>query len=541
MVMLQSELINRFMLFIGELMKTALTKRSIIMKTIQVGGSTLGSRFLGIIREVLMVRYLGAGAIADAFITAWKIPNSLRKIFAEGALSAAFIPTLVTLVKEGRREDANGLISIGFLVFEGIVLALCFLVMWEAQRVVWFMAPGFSEDQIRQTVPYLRIVMPFIFFISSSALLTGALQSVNHFFVPAFSPILLNIIFIGSICLCTLYAWPVEYLCFFILGGGALQFAWHVLTFFKLHFSFGPITSRVKRIFGDVFLKFGNCLLSMSFMELTLIIDTQFASLLPTGSVALIYYANRFMGIPLGVFIASFSTILLPHFSRLATYAPKRLSFYLLEVTKFIFWVTIPITFLMIFFSHDIFSTIFLSDKFSMDKVYQASLILNVFMLGLFFFSLNRILLNLYYALHNTRIPALVSLVATLVNVALNWCLLDVLQAPGLALATVISAGVQTLCYLAYLYLYASFDFYVADFFVFIMHYLMQLSAIGSLFILTYYLISKVIMILLPAYMAELLLYKLLLWAWVGPLCLAVFALLYYSRTFFKVRLYFLD
>ncbi len=516
-------------------------KKNIIQKTIQVGTSTLASRILGLVREVLMSRYLGVGIMADAFVAAYKIPNSLRKIFAEGALSAAFIPTLVKLVKEGKRDDANGLISLGFLVFEGIVLVLCILVILTAPTVVWLMAPGFSQEEIARAVPFLRILMPFIFFISSSSLLAGALQSVNHFFVPAFSPILLNIVFIASLTLCLINKLPVEYLCFFILCGGCLQFLWHIATFFKLQFSFGAISSRVKQIFSSVFVKFGNCLLSMSVMELSLIIDTQFASWLPTGSVALIYYANRFMGIPLGVFVTAFSTILLPHFSRVVTYAPKRLSFYLLEATKLFFWVTIPISFLMIFFSRDIFTTIFLSDKFPMEKVCQASVVLIAFMSGLFFFSLNRILLNLYYALHNTRIPALVSIVATLTNITLNWFFIDLLQAPGLALATVIAALVQTVLYTSYLYVYAEFTFYFKEFALFVLCYMVQLIITGTLFVWCYYVVRGFIEQFLPGYVACLLLYKLPFWFWVGPLCLLGFAALYYFRAFFRVRVYFLD
>ncbi|MEX0849390.1 MAG: murein biosynthesis integral membrane protein MurJ [Candidatus Dependentiae bacterium] len=522
-------------------MKNALSKQSIIKKTIQVGGSTLGSRFLGIIREVLMVRYLGAGAGADAFITAWKIPNSLRKIFAEGALSAAFIPTLVKLVKDGKKEDANGLMSMAFLVFEGIVLALCALIIVKAPLVVWFMAPGFSSEQIASTVPYLRILMPFIFFISSSALLAGALQAVNHFFVPAFSPILLNIVFISSLIICLSNQFPVEYLCFFILCGGLLQFLWHVVTFLKLHFSFGAITESVKSIFGGVFLKFCNCLVSMSVMEVSLIIDTQFASLLPAGSVAMLYYANRFMGIPLGVFVTAFSTILLPHFSRVVTYAPKRLSFYLLEAAKLIFWVTVPVTFLMIFFAEDIFATIFLSDKFPIEKVQQASIVLIAFISGLFFFSLNRILLNLYYALHNTRVPAVVSVIATLVNVGLNFLFIHTLKAPGLALATVVSAMIQTGLYALYLYKYMHFTFYCAEFAKFIGRYSMQLLITGSLFLITYYTLHKAILIMLPSSVAYFFLHKIGFWLWVGPLCLVAFAALYSFRKFFRVRVYFLD
>ncbi len=522
-------------------MKSALTRESIMSKTMQVGISTLGSRFLGIIREVLTVRYLGASSAADAFITAWKIPNSLRKIFAEGALSAAFIPMLVKLVKGGHRDDANGLMSLGFIVFEGIVLLLCVLVILKAESVVWLMAPGFSEEQVLVAMPYLQILMPFIFFVSSSALLAGALQSVNHFFVPAISPILMNIVFILALVICITYALPIEWLCYFILFGGLLQFLWHLGVFFRLHFSFGSITKRVRRIFLDVFAKFGNCLLSMSVMELSLVIDTQFASWLPSGSVALIYYANRLMGIPLGVFVTAFSTILLPHFSHVVIYAPKRLSFYLLEATKLIFWVTIPVTFLMIFFSKEIFITVFLSDKFPMEKVLQASNVLIAFMIGLPFFSMNRILLNLYYALHNTFVPAIVSIIATLVNISLNWLFIDTLQAPGLALATVVSALVQTILYLWYLYRYQNFTFYFKHFAQFSLNYMIQLLVVGFLFVCSYYAIYNLINYYFSSWLAQWLLNSVLLWFWIGPLLLASFMALYYFRASFNVKLYFFD
>jgi len=481
-----------------------LHKRSIIKKTMQVGGSTLGSRVFGIIREVLMVRYLGSGAVADAFITAWKIPNSLRKIFAEGALSAAFIPTLVTLVKKGDREQASGLMTLGFLVFEGIVLALCAVVICCAPTVVWMMAPGFSAEQIARTVPYLQILMPFIFFISSSALLAGALQSVNHFFVPAVAPILLNIVFIGSLLICLRNALPVE-------------------------------------TFRSVFAKFGNCLLSMSVMEVSLIIDTQFASGLSEGSIALINYANRFMGIPLGVFVTAFSTILLPHFSRVATYAPRRLSFYLLEATKLIFWVTTPMMFFMIFFSEDIFSTMFLSDKFPLEKVQQASTLLTLFVSGLFFFALNRIFLNLYYALHKTAVPAVISVVATVANICFNLLFITHLKAPGLALGTVLASMVQVALYAWYVYRYMGFTFYLQAFGRFVFRYSTQLIVTLGAFLGLYYTGRYAIAQFVPDTIAHVLLHTLLFWCWVGPLCMLTFGMLYYFRQAFGVRLYFID
>ena len=134
-------------------MNTVLDKKSILKKTAQVASSTLLSRFFGIIRIMLLGRFLGAGALSDSFLTAFFIPNSFRKFFAEGALSAAFTPKLVKLIRKNERSAAHSLLTLGFIVFEGIVLFLCLFVMVKAQFVTGLIAPGFSQEQIERTVP----------------------------------------------------------------------------------------------------------------------------------------------------------------------------------------------------------------------------------------------------------------------------------------------------------------------------------------------------------------------------------------------------
>lgn len=522
-------------------MKQVLSKESIVRKTLQVGISTLGSRVLGIAREMLTVSYLGTGVDADAFITAWKIPNSLRKVFAEGALSVAFIPTLVQLTKEGKKDEANGLMTLGFLVFEGLVLLICVAVIFFPLQVVRFLAPGFSDLQVAKAAPCLAILMPFILFISSSSLFSGALQAVNHFFIPAIAPVLLNLVFIVALMLCLANGLPVEFLCYCILFGGLLQFLLHLAIFWRLDFSFGKITESVRAVFKKVFVLFCNCLPSMSMMELSLAIDTWFASYLPVGTVTLFSYANRFMGIPLGVFVSAFTTVLLPHFVRLSSYAPKRQSFYLLEASKLIFWVTVPMSGLMAFFAEDIFSTIFLSDKFPMDKVLQASTILCAFVSGLFFFSLNRILLNLYYAMHNTYIPAVVSAIATVANIGLNSLFFETFKAPGLAYATVLSTILQSVLYSWFLYKRFNFVFYFGPFFNFAMRYFVQLVVVGAAFLAAYYALHALIAGSLSAGLSMFLLRTWGFWLWVGPLCCLAFLALYALRSYFRVKIYFFD
>jgi len=517
-----------------------LSHKTILKKTIQVGSSTLVSRLLGIVREVLMVRYLGASGLSDAFLTAYKIPNSLRKIFAEGALSAAFIPTVVSTIQHTNKKAIAGLMSLSFLIFEGIVALLCIVVIRYAQYILEFIAPGFSHEQIIAAVPMLHILMPFIFFISSSALLGGALHAVGHFTIPAVAPIIVNIIFILGICVCLFFNLPVTYLCWFIVSAGFIHLLLHLSMYFKYQFGFGNITDKDFSLFTRIMGKFLLCLPSISLMEIALFIDTSFASFLTPGSVSLLYYANRFVGIPLGVFAVAFSTILLPHLSRVNTCNPKRLHFYLLESAKLIYWVTVPITLLMAFFSEEIFSTIFLSKNFSLAQAHEASAILRTFVAGLFFFSLNKILINMFYAMHAAWVPACVSLIATIINIILNILFIEKLQAVGLAMATTISSVVQTLLFLIILHKKYKFRIYIKPFAFFIYFYKLKLFALSITFWVTYQIIKHAIITYLPVTVSLFLTTQIGLWMWVGPLSLLFMILLYYLRTKGKLQLHFL-
>lgn len=547
-------------------MGAALHKKSIIKKTAEVGGSTLLSRLFGIIREVLMARYLGAGVISDAFLTAFKIPNSLRKIFAEGALSAAYIPTFVHMIKRNDKKEIDGVMTLSFVIIQGLLALLCIGMVWHADFVIRIIAPGWYDvsdatfswagvrlpaawggfgtplEQVAYTIPFLRILMCIILFISSSWLLASALQAVNHFFIPAISPVILNIVLVLALWGGILFNIPVSspYLSYMIVVGVVIQFMLHVAAYFHYHFSFGPITLQSWHYFKQVLIKFLPVMLSMSVMEVGTFIDMSFASYLPKGSVSLIHYANRFMGIPFGVFATAFATILLPHFSHVTSYAPKRLSFYMLETAKFVLWVTLPVAILMSFFAQDIFITMFLSDKFTYTQVVEAAYILMAFLSGLFFASFNKILLNVYYALHNTRVPALISISAIVLNIVLNGLFIGPMQAVGLAFASALSWMVQTILFLMCLYYLFDFNIYLLPFASFILRYLMQLGVIGTICYLLYAFIQALIFAYAGIW-TDMLRYSILYWVWVGPLCLLLFVLLWYTRRMFGLRIYFLE
>lgn len=543
-------------------MSTSLSKKSIFQKTAQVSGSTLLSRFLGIAREMIAARYMSP-LVRDAFFTAFKIPNSLRKIFAEGALSAAMIPTVIKMRKQGERQEVNRLMTLSFLIFEGALLGLCIFMIIKADLVMRFVMPGWyvdsgtaqvcgfpvpgawcglgtPQEQAVYATTFFRIFSSFILFISSSSLLAAALQSVHHFLIPALGAAIINVFLVGGLFIGWLTGMDPKWVCVLAVLGAVVQFTLHVIAYFYYGFSFERFTEKTWGSFRQVLKKFLPCFFSMSVNEVCYFIDTSFTSYLPIGSMYIIHLTYRFMGIPLGVFATAFSTILLPHFSRIGAYAPKRLSFYLLESTKFVFWVTIPATIIMSFLSEKIFVTLFLSKKFAIDQVETATWVFIVYMAGLFAFSLNKILMNMFYSLHNTNLPAIVSLGGMLTNLGLNFVFMPHFGVMGLALATTTAGFLQTVAYVVFLRVKFDFKFFYRNFMRFVSNYALQLLVVLSVLQLVYRIGERLFMTYAGSWQ-HFFLESVGFWFWVSPLCaVAVWALMRTKR-YFGVDLYFLN
>jgi len=420
-----------------------------------------------------------------------------------------------------------------------MLLALCAIIWVYADAVITFTSPGYSLEQHAAAVPLLKILIAFILFISSSAIMACGLQTIHHFFVPAAGQIAINIVFIGVLIGCLRYNLPIEYLAWGIVFAGFVQALMHVIGYFYSGLTFSLPTWSTWRDFGVILIKFFPCLITMSILEINVYVDGQFASYLPVGSTTFISYASNFMRIPLGIFAVAFSTILLPHFSRVSIYKPKRLSFYLLESIKMILWISLPAALLMGFFSYDIFYTTYYSPKFTLYDVQQVSILLQAFLFGLIFFSLNKILMNIYYALHSTVIPTVISLVAVGVNIALNYFLMNTFGALGLVTATSLAALFQTVLFLAVLRYHFNLKIYINVLYKFLVRYMAQLLATAVLFYTLYFAITRSITTSLPNY-SQLLLHSFVMWLWVAPLCLAVMLTLYVTRGLFGIKVHFL-
>lgn len=502
---------------------------------IQFGSITIVSRILGLAREILQARFLGVCALSDAFIAAFRLPNVLRRIFAEGALSAAFVPAFVSLKREQKDHTANGLMTLSFLFFEGIIFVLCIIVFLFPAFVLKLVTPGFSGEQISYAIPLLRILFPFIFFVSSSALLAGSLQSINHFFAPAFGPVLLNIVYVGSLIICLTYNQSVKFLAWGILFGGFLNFAMHLGLYFAYNFRFGEITDDVQKAFRRVIFKFLPCLFGVGVVELNLFIDNWFSSYLPDGLYTTLYYGNRFMNIPLGVFAIALSTVLLPHFSRLALYAPKRFNFYLLEVAKFISWIILPSMLFLMFISREIFTQMLQKNP---EYIIPAGIVLICYSSGLLFFSINKILINMFYSLKDTWSPTIASIIATASNIIMNAIGIYFWGVYGIAASTSISGLILTIACIWYLQKKHNYQFYFRNYGYFLSKYLLHLTIAVTLFLWMYY---KFYQLLTNTTWHTFFYAEFGYWLFTIPLFLLTMMFMFYTRRLLHINVYFLN
>ncbi|HKI80836.1 MAG TPA: murein biosynthesis integral membrane protein MurJ, partial [Pseudodesulfovibrio sp.] len=295
--------------------------RRIARNAAVVAGATLVSRILGFVRDIIVAFALGAGLFADAFFVAFRIPNLLRRLFGEGSLTMAFIPIYSRLMEEEGEEAARAMARSAAAWLAAVLIGITVIVELLAQPLTMAIAPGFLDNhaQFAVTVDLVRICFPYVVLICGVALCMGILNSRNHFLAPALAPVALNVSLIGSALFGYFAGYNVAYcMAYGVLVGGAaqwlLQQPFLVRTGFSWH---GPWSWRNKGV-----ARMGMLMLPTVFgaavYQLNILLGTLLASFLPVGSVSYLYYADRLVQFPLGVFGIAISTAALPSLSRLA-------------------------------------------------------------------------------------------------------------------------------------------------------------------------------------------------------------------------------
>ncbi|MGJ8664461.1 MAG: murein biosynthesis integral membrane protein MurJ [Marinicella sp.] len=428
---------------------------NLIKSTAVVSFFTLLSRISGFLRDVLLARFFGASLITDAFFVAFKIPNFMRRLFAEGSFSLAFIPVLNEVKAQNNQQLLIHFINHVFgclLVVLIIVLALMELI---APGVITVFAPGFleHEDVFDVTVDMLRITLPYLLFISLVAFSAGILNSFGRFALPAATPIILNGVLIwAALYLRDEFAVPVMALAVGVLIAGVLQLLVQIPALMKLGFLPKPVVKfhdpEVKKVMGLML----PTLLGSSVAQINLLIDTLIATMLPlVGSVTFLYYSDRLVEFPLGLFGIAISTVILPKLS--LAFAAKDSS----EYQKTLEWamalamfIALPSAVGLLLLAKPVVITLFAYDQFSLQNAMFTSHSLMVYMLGLPAFVANKVLLPAFFARKDTKSPVKIALKAMLVNVILNFTFVGLLYYfnvvslhMGLAMGGVGSAWIQ--------------------------------------------------------------------------------------------------
>ncbi len=412
-----------------------------------VGAATLLSRILGFLRDVIVAWFFGAGLAADAFFVAFRIPNLLRRLFAEGSLTISFIPVFTEYLYNRGREEAFKLARSAWWLLAILLVIVSVLGVLLSPFIVRIIAPGFYSvpDKFELTVLLTRVMFPYIFFIALVALAMGILNALGHFAAPAFAPVLLNIAMIGSILLISPHLTkPTLGLAIGVIVGGALQLALQIVCMVRKGFRVfvrGPLYHvAVKRIA----LLMTPAVFGAAVYQVNIFVGTLLASLLPEGSVSYLYYADRLVQFPLGVFAIALATAVLPTLSKQA--AAKdieglRNSFS--YALRLVFFVTIPAMVGLIVLREPIVQLLFQRGAFDFDATHLTAEALLYYSVGLWAFSGVRVVVATFYALQDTKTPVKIAVISLLVNIVLSVVLMVPMRHGGLALATSVASGVN--------------------------------------------------------------------------------------------------
>jgi putative peptidoglycan lipid II flippase len=420
--------------------------KRIIKATATVGGMTMISRILGFVRDMIIARYFGATAGADAFLVAFKIPNFFRRLFAEGAFAQAFVPILSEVKEKRGKAAVKHLIDALSFRLGGILLLVTATGVFGSS--VWMMvfAPGFMDEpeKFNLAADMLSITFPYLLLISLVAFSSAIMNTYNQFAVPAFTPVFLNLVLISfAVWVSPLLDVPVMALAWGVLVAGVVQLLFHLPFLYRLGLlphptrQADPGVSDVKRLMIPA-------LFGVSVAQINLLVDTVLASFLITGSVSWLYYSDRLMEFPLGVFGVALATVVLPGLSKKA--ANENWEGFQKDIDsalRLVLIIGVPATLGLLLLAEPLIITLFFYGEFTALDASMSSASLMAYSFGLLGFILVKILAPAFYARKDMKTPVKVAIIALTTNMVMNLILIGPFAHVGLAAATSISAFIN--------------------------------------------------------------------------------------------------
>jgi putative peptidoglycan lipid II flippase len=404
-----------------------------------VSGLTLVSRILGFVRDFVIARTFGAGVATDAFFVAFRLPNLLRRMFAEGAFSQAFVPILAEYKNRQGDAAAHQLVNRVATVLSLVVAAISLAGIVAAPLLIYVSAPGFSADpdKFALTVELTRITFPYILFMSIVALAGGVLNTWSRFAIPAITPVLLNLAFIGMALFAAPYFDPpVLALAWAVFLGGVLQVALQLRPLARIgmlpRFDLKLSDPGVRRVVTLML----PAMLGVSVAQVSLVINTIFASFLQSGSVSWLYYADRLMEFPAGLLGVALGTILLPSLSRLhASERREEFSAMLDWGLRLTLMLTLPAALALAMLAVPLIATLFYHGAFTGEDVMQTRLALIAYSVGLTGLIIVKILAPGFYARQDIRTPVKFAVITLIATQLMNLAFIVPFKHAGLALA----------------------------------------------------------------------------------------------------------
>lgn len=433
--------------------QVALPKRSLLRSSLITGSMTMMSRVLGLARDQVLAHYLGAGGAADVFFQAFKIPNFFRRLFSEGAFSQAFVPVLSEYREKGSQAALKSLVDHVAGCLGSALILVTVLAVVGAPVIAFAFGSGFlrTPEKFDLLVSLIRITFPYLMLISLTGFAGAILNSYDRFAIPAFTPVLLNICMIFAALVVTpWFSSPSFALAWSVLLAGVLSFAFQLPFLQQLHLLPAPKINwqdpGVKRILALM----APAIFGVSVSQINLMLDSIIASWLPDGSVSWLFYSDRLVELPLGIFAVAIATVIMPNLSRLhASESTEKFSHTLDWAIRLIVLIALPATLALVILAEPVILTLFQHGSLTLHDALMSSYSLQSYVMGLTGFMLIKVLAPGYFARHDMKTPVRIGMIAIAANIAIKAVIVVPLNVywqighVGLALSTALAAYVN--------------------------------------------------------------------------------------------------